>query len=88
VRAPAILPEGVRTEIGSSDPLQAPETHELVTAFYGISRALPRRRMLELAKALAQRGDVDFADRIEPRAMVPPVPKRKYTRRLRPETQP
>jgi transcriptional regulator with XRE-family HTH domain len=53
VRAPAI-PDGFSEPapfIG--DPLHEPQTIELVTAYYAISSSTIRRRLFDLAKALA-----------------------------------
>ena len=55
VRAPAI-PGGFAeppAEAFESDPLRRPETAELVEAYFAIDDAAVRRRLLDLAKALA-----------------------------------
>ena len=59
VRAPAI-PGGFAepaAEAFESDPLRRPETVELVDAYFAIEDAAVRRRLLDLAKALAAEGD-------------------------------
>jgi transcriptional regulator with XRE-family HTH domain len=54
VRAPAVpIDADAEQEALDLDPLRAPETRELVAAFYGIPEPLVRRRLLDLAKALA-----------------------------------
>jgi transcriptional regulator with XRE-family HTH domain len=58
VRAPAI-PGGFSeppAEAFDSDPLRRRETVELVDAYYSIEDAAVRRRLLELARALAAEG--------------------------------
>jgi len=58
VRAPAI-PGGFAeppAEPFESDPLRKRETVELVEAYYGIDDAAVRRRLFDLAKALAAEG--------------------------------
>jgi transcriptional regulator with XRE-family HTH domain len=65
VRAPAI-PEGFLGEepkASGSDLLHAPETQELVASFYAITDELSRRRLFELAKALAEPGTDTIARR-------------------------
>jgi transcriptional regulator with XRE-family HTH domain len=59
VRAPAI-PAGFAepaAEGFDSDPLRRPETAELVDAYFAIEDAAVRRRLLDLAKALAAESD-------------------------------
>jgi transcriptional regulator with XRE-family HTH domain len=59
VRAPAI-PGGFSeppAEAFDSDPLRRRETVELVDAYYGIEDTAVRRRLLELARALAAEGE-------------------------------
>ena len=59
VRAPAI-PAGFAepaAESFDSDPLRKRETVELVTAYYRIDDTVVRRRLFELAKALALSGE-------------------------------
>ena len=59
VRAPAI-PAGFAeppAEAFDSDPLRKRETVELVSAYYRIEDAVVRRRLFELAKALASGGE-------------------------------
>ncbi len=59
VRAPAI-PSGFSeppAEAFESDPLRKRETVELVEAYYAIEDAAVRRRLLELARALAAEGE-------------------------------
>ena len=59
VRAPAI-PAGFAeppAEAFDSDPLRKRETVELVSAYYRIEDGVVRRRLFELAKALAAGGD-------------------------------
>ena len=59
VRAPAI-PAGFAeppAEGFDSDPLRRPETTELVDAYFAIGDAAVRRRLLDLAKALAADGE-------------------------------
>ena len=59
VRAPAI-PGGFSeppAEAFDSDPLRRRETIELVDAYYAIDDAAVRRRLLELARALAAEGE-------------------------------
>jgi transcriptional regulator with XRE-family HTH domain len=59
VRAPAI-PGGFAeppSEGFDSDPLRRPETIELVDAYFSIADAAVRRRLLDLAKALAAEGE-------------------------------
>ena len=59
VRAPAI-PGGFSeppVEAFDSDPLRKRETIELVDAYYAIEDAAVRRRLLELARALAAGGE-------------------------------
>ena len=59
VRAPAI-PGGFAeppAEAFDSDPLRRRETVELVEAYYAIDDAAVRRRLLDLAKALAAEGE-------------------------------
>jgi transcriptional regulator with XRE-family HTH domain len=59
VRAPAI-PGGFSeppVEAFDSDPMHKRETIELVDAYYAIDDAAVRRRLLELARALAAGGD-------------------------------
>ncbi len=61
VRAPAI-PGGFAeppAEAFDSDPLRRRETIELVEAYYAIDDTAVRRRLFELAKALAVRGRAD-----------------------------
>ena len=58
VRAPAI-PAGFAepaATIPGGDPLQQPETIELVAAYYEIPDTKMRRRLLELARALSEAG--------------------------------
>jgi transcriptional regulator with XRE-family HTH domain len=52
VRAPAI-PEGFAEASTEGDPLQQTETVELIAAYYEIADTKIRRRLFELAKALA-----------------------------------
>lgn len=62
VRAPAI-PGGFAEEPAEpfeSDPLRRRETLELVEAFYAIDDVGVRRRLFELAKALAADGETGF----------------------------
>ncbi len=59
VRAPAI-PGGFAeppVEAFDSDPLRRRETVELVDAYYAIDDAAVRRRLLDLARALAAEGE-------------------------------
>jgi transcriptional regulator with XRE-family HTH domain len=59
VRAPAI-PGGFAeppAEGFDSDPLRRPETAELVDAYFAIEDAAVRRRLLDLARALAAEGE-------------------------------
>jgi len=59
VRAPAI-PGGFAeppVEAFESDPMRRRETVELVDAYYAIDDAAVRRRLLDLARALAAEGD-------------------------------
>src|SRR6266581_2381815 len=59
VRAPAI-PGGFAeppVEAFESDPLRRRETIDLVTAYYDIADAPVRRRLLDLARALAAEGE-------------------------------
>jgi transcriptional regulator with XRE-family HTH domain len=59
VRAPAI-PGGFAepaAEAFESDPLRRPETVELIDAYFAIGDAAVRRRLLDLAKALAAEGE-------------------------------
>ena len=59
VRAPAI-PAGFEeppVEGFDSDPLRRPETAELVQAYFAIGDVAVRRRLLDLAKALANEGE-------------------------------
>jgi len=59
VRAPAI-PAGFAeppAEAFESDPLRKRETIELVSAYYRIDDPAVRRRLFELAKALAAGGE-------------------------------
>ena len=59
VRAPAI-PAGFAeppAEAFESDPLRRRETVELVDAYYAIDDTAVRRRLFDLAKALAAEGD-------------------------------
>src|SRR5947207_2300379 len=59
VRAPAI-PGGFTeppAEAFESDPLRKPETIELVEAYYAIDDPAVRRRLFELARALAADGE-------------------------------
>jgi len=59
VRAPAI-PAGFAepaAEGFDSDPLRRPETAELINAYFAIDNAAVRRRLLDLAKALANEGE-------------------------------
>jgi hypothetical protein len=59
VRAPAI-PGGFSeppAEAFDSDPLRRRETVELVDAYYAIEDAAVRRRLFELARALAAEGE-------------------------------
>jgi transcriptional regulator with XRE-family HTH domain len=59
VRAPAI-PPGFSEAPGEAyefDPLHRHETVELVNAYYAIDDPLVRRRLFDLAKALAAGGD-------------------------------
>jgi transcriptional regulator with XRE-family HTH domain len=59
VRAPAI-PGGFAeppAEAFDSDPLRRRETVELVEAYYAIDDSAVRRRLLELARALAAEGE-------------------------------
>ena len=69
VRAPAI-PVGFAespAEAFESDPLRRPETAELVDAYFAIEDAAVRRRLLDLAKALAAEGErAAEGDREEP----------------------
>ena len=65
VRAPAI-PGGFAeppAEAFQSDPLRQRETVELVEAYYTIDDAAVRRRLFELAKALAAEGEPTSARR-------------------------
>src|SRR2546429_2482998 len=60
VRAPAI-PGGFAeppVEAFDSDPLRRRETVELVDAYYAIDDAAVRRRLLDLARALAAEGEL------------------------------
>jgi len=52
VRAPAV-PEGFAEAPEEGDPLQQTETVELIAAYYEIADTKIRRRLFELAKALA-----------------------------------
>ena len=69
VRAPAI-PAGFAeptAEAFDSDPLRRPETIELVDAYFAIEDAAVRRRLLDLAKALAAESERPAeTDREEP----------------------
>jgi transcriptional regulator with XRE-family HTH domain len=69
VRAPAI-PGGFAeppADAFESDPLRRPETVELVEAYFAIDDAAVRRRLLDLAKALAaESGRPAESDRDEP----------------------
>jgi len=69
VRAPAI-PGGFAeppAEAFESDPLRRPETVELVDAYFAIDDAAVRRRLLDLAKALAAESERPAeTDREEP----------------------
>ena len=56
VRAPAI-PSGFAEPPGEADPLRKRETTELVDAYYAIDDAAVRRRLLDLARALAAEGE-------------------------------
>src|SRR5712691_11815055 len=59
VRAPAI-PGGFAeppAEAFESDPLRRRETVELVDAYYAVEDAAVRRRLLDLARALAAKGE-------------------------------
>jgi transcriptional regulator with XRE-family HTH domain len=60
VHAPAIPPgfEEAPQEAFDSDPLRRRETLELVAAYYQIDDAAVRRRLFDLAKALAAGGEV------------------------------
>ena len=63
VRAPAI-PQGFAEppqEAFESDPLRRRETAELVEAYYAIDDAAVRRRLFELARALAAEADPNAA---------------------------
>jgi transcriptional regulator with XRE-family HTH domain len=54
VRAPAV-PVGATSPITSAfDPMSCPLTIELVSLYYGIAQRVVRRRLFELAKALAE----------------------------------
>ena len=44
-------------EAYESDPLRKPETIELVGAYFAIEAVAVRRRLLDLAKALAEESD-------------------------------
>ena len=82
VRAPAI-PKGFLGEepkANGSDLLHAPETQELVRGFYAIADQLVRRRLFELAKALAETGNDTIARR---RAKVHAAPSKAASRALR-----
>jgi transcriptional regulator with XRE-family HTH domain len=58
VRAPAMGSFGEPSaEAVESDPLRKPETFELVPAYFAIKDATVRRRLLDLAKALAGKRD-------------------------------
>jgi transcriptional regulator with XRE-family HTH domain len=60
VRAPAMggFAEPAAEAFESSDPLRKQETVELVRAYFSIEDAVVRRRLLDLAKALAAGGEV------------------------------
>jgi transcriptional regulator with XRE-family HTH domain len=69
VRAPAI-PGGFAeppAEAFDSDPLRRRETIELVDAYYAIDDSAVRRRLLELARALAAEGGAP-GDKARPRS--------------------
>src|ERR687889_563143 len=55
-------------EAFESDPLRKPETTELVRAYSAIGDATVRRRLRDLAKALAEEGDAT-AEKPPPRAV-------------------
>jgi transcriptional regulator with XRE-family HTH domain len=57
VRAPAMSFAEPPAAAIESDPLRKPETLELVRAYFTIENAAVRRRLLDLAKALAQESD-------------------------------
>ena len=78
VRAPAI-PEGFSELTGATlqdDPLQWPETIELVTAYYENSNPKLRHRLFELAKTLSESGNGALQGSASPR--------RRWSRRARP----
>jgi transcriptional regulator with XRE-family HTH domain len=57
VRAPAMGFAQPPAEAFESDPLRKPETLELVRAFFAIDDPMVRRRLMDLAKALAPESD-------------------------------
>ena len=63
VRAPAI-PQGFGEPLPETliDLLQAPETHELVAAYYQIGNPTIRRRLFDLAKELVRARSLDRTD--------------------------
>lgn len=78
VRAPAI-PGGFAeppAEAFDSDPLRRRETAELVDAYYAIEDTAVRRRLLELARALAAEGGSTTRET--------PAPRTRRTRRQDP----
>jgi hypothetical protein len=60
VRAPAI-PQGSAGHALEANPLHAPETRDLVNAFYDIQDAVIRRRLLDLAKTIVAHSGGDAA---------------------------